>query len=125
MLFDTRRQMRRLSATCCHYEDQLVKKNRTIHDLEELLRDLRNLLQVTEECNEALASENQRIAENKDFDRDLMEWMYAENNEAVRKLADVAKLEDENYRLWVENTLLRAQLAACHPERAYEIGRSR
>lgn len=125
MLFDTRRQMRRLSATCFHYEDQLMKKNTQIRETEELLRDLRGLLEVTEECNDALARENLRISENKDFDKDLMEWMYAENNEAVRKMADVARLEDENYRLWVENTLLKAELAVCRPERAYEIGRSR
>ena len=125
MFFDSRRQARRLHATCCHYEDQLMHKNTQIRQTEELLKEMRTLLENADEINNYLASENKRISENADVDSDMMNEMFIEYRDAMRRLRELEKLEEENYKLWTENTLLRAELTLCRPDRAYEIGRTR
>lgn len=121
-MFDTRRKLRRYEAACFHYEDQLMKKNKMLKETEDLLSYVRQLNENLQECNDALTSENRRLAENADLDSDMMDEMYAEYTNMLRKDREHEKLVEENDRLWTENILLKAELLKLAPEKLKEIG---
>ena len=56
----------------------------------------------------------------------LLDELYGEYTTMVRQQRDYEALRDENYRLWVENTLLKAELLKFDPPKAAAIaGKSR
>ena len=125
-MFKTRRQVKRYHAALCRYEEQLMLKDRLIQSSEDLLSYMRKRLSEAEDRNDALARENTRLRENEEIDRNLNDELFGEWKVMERTCRDYEDLRDENYRLWVENTLLKAELLKFDPPRAAAIaGKSR
>lgn len=126
MLFRKTRELKRYHAALCRYEDLLMRKDSLLKEAEDMLSMIRQQMSVVEECNETLTRENKRLADNQDTDRDLLDELYGEYTTMVRQQRDYEALRDENYRLWVENTLLKAELLKFDPPKAAAIaGKSR
>ena len=124
-MFAKDRTIKRQQAALYHYETQELRHLRLIHESEGMLQHALAENKIIQECNEALARENKRLSENADLDEDMMTEMYTEYTEAMRERRQLQALEDENYRLWVENALLLGALAELAPERAAAIARRR
>ena len=125
-MFKMKRTIQRYHAALCRYEDQLLKKDRLLKESEDLLSYMRKRVSEAEERIDALARENKRQAENADVDEDLNAELFREYTAMLRKYKDYEELQDENYRLWVENTLLKAELLKFDPPKAAAIaGKSR
>ena len=122
-MFEKRRRLRQQYAALCHYEDEIMRKDRVIREASVTLQEADRMQRVLEECNDALAKENKRLADNADLDQDMMTEMYTEYKDMLRKYRDYQELADENYRLWVENSLLRGALSRLAPRQAAEIAR--
>lgn len=121
MFFDRVRRLRTLQAAVMHYQDEIAKKDRVLRSCGETIQQAERMQRVLEECNDALAAENRRIGENRDLDEDMMSEMWGEYKAMLREIEDIRKLREENYRLWVENAILRGELASTRPEKAAEI----
>lgn len=125
-MFKMKRTIQRYHAALCRYEDQLMKKDRLLTESENLLSYMRKRVADAEERIDALARENRRLSENADVDEDLNAELFREYTAMLRKYRDYEELQDENYRLWVENTLLKAELLKFDPPKAAAIaGKSR
>lgn len=125
-MFKMKRTIQRYHAALCRYEDQLMKKDRLLTESENLLSYMRKRVADAEERIDALARENRRLSENADVDEDLNAELFREYTAMLRKYKDYEELQDENYRLWVENTLLKAELLKFDPPKAAAIaGKSR
>lgn len=122
-MFEKSRTIRRQYAALCHYEDQLRKKSNLIHETEGILQHAMDEIKALEARNEALASENRRLSENRDLDEDMMNEMYADYREMYKRQREFETLADENYRLWAENAILLGALVARDTEIAAEIAR--
>ncbi len=120
-MFNRARKMRTMEAAIIHYEDELLKKNRLLHNCGRTMEAVENVNKVLEECNDALSKENARMAANRDEDADLVQELWAEYRVMLRQHREVETLRDENYRLWVENAILRGTLARLDPKAAAEI----
>lgn len=120
-MFDKTRENRRLQAALMQYEGELIQKNRLLRQDMDLLKQAEQMQQVLEECNDALARENARLANNEDTDADLVDELLAEFRVLSARERDRQALEDENYQLWIENKLLLQELIVRAPLRAYEI----
>ena len=125
-MFKMKRTIQRYHAALCRYEDQLMKKDRLLKESEDLLSYMRKRVADAEERIDALARENKRQAEIVDADESMMDDLWIDYRKMIEEHKDFEALRDENYRLWVENTLLKAELLKFDPPKAAAIaGKSR
>lgn len=125
-MWNTRKKLRRYEAACRGYEDRLLKIEHLHHSGEQLLSMMRRDLAKVEDINDALVRENKRLAEIVDADESMMDDLWIDYRKMIEEHKDFEALRDENYRLWVENTLLKAELLKFDPPKAAAIaGKSR
>jgi protein subunit release factor A len=120
-MFGKARKIRWLEKSLMMMENRVMEKEKELYDLTQRLAQLHQLMDVVQECNDALARETRRLADNADTDDDLMNEMYSEYMAMMREHRDYSALKDENTRLWVENALLLGEVATRDPWKALEI----
>lgn len=118
-------KVRRLEAVVEAYEKRLEHKNLLIKETEAMRQDaqaqinhMETLMENLEECNEALASENRRLAGERDWLQDVVRQMYVEMCQADKRAEEAETLDRDNQRIWQENVALREALCRLDPERA-------
>ena len=101
--------------------DRLREAERREADLQAESVAQQHKLANMEEVLDALAWELENTAQTSENNEELLYAYWADWKNTAKEREKWQAVEADNYRLWVENTLLRAQLALMDAKNAYEI----